>query len=303
MPLSREDKRLLIGLGVALGLLVIYHVAVRGPLRSAIADRENQIRELQPQIERHFRKNAEPAAEVERTLAAYQSTLAERLNELRSTVEFDPDSLLDPLDAPAVGTPAVRLHSSAKTPAGAASRDAPSRYLELSRKLDDRLKAARDKQPHPTRIPRLFDPQGAPAVGILSPLRGRRQLAMAYRILRSAIETRVDVLELRTVLTRSESPAQRYLEKAQTTIKAQSTLDELAAFIHALSTPRGAAQPGTFLSVGPQPSSFLSVGRLEITRSEENPDMLQSEITLVAVRARPHVTLVREGDETADERP
>lgn len=261
MALSREDKRFLIGLTVASAVLVVYFGPVRLALRAGIAAHKMRMVPLRQEL--YLREGSEPVEDVKRALAAHHEALAERLAELRRAVEFDPAAVLDPLDR--------------------------ADYVELSRALHSKLHSLRDSQATPTRVPRIFDPQGEirqPADADDVP-RLRRLLLLSYCILRSAVETRVDILDLRHGSAQPRPSRPRYLDRTHFTLRTQSTLDELAAFIHALSAP---PRPG-------RPSSFLSIEALELARSTENPDLLEARITLAAIRVNPRVTLVTQTDE------
>jgi hypothetical protein len=270
MALSRDDKTFLIGLAAALAAVVLYRAAVRPALCRGDAAPETERLELQSQLGRLSDPAGEPADAAERALVAHESALASREAELHRALEFSPASVLDPFD------PLADPHLS------------PAAYAQLSRSLHARLATLRERKLNPTRLPAVFDPQGEvrpPADPARVP-RLHRQLLIAYSVLARALDCRVDVLDLQTDPARSRAASPGVLDETRLTLKTQSTLDELAAFLHALSVS----------SHGGQPSAFLAVERLAIARSPDRPQLLHATLTLAALRT------AEKGEGTADER-
>jgi len=264
MPAAREDKRFAIGFAVVLAMLAVYVVAVRAPLRSATARAELEARKAKPDVDRYFRNpKATPFTRVHDELASRKRALDERLATLAHRVEFDPE----PLD-----------------PTGQ-SADLPGLYWKLSKKLHEDIRTKAEAAPHLVRVPAIFDPQGeiqTPSDPARIP-RLHRQLVMAHRILRAAIKHRVDIVGLRAPTPRIEAVQQkRYLDRVRVSVKAQATLDALAALVHELGQPpQGGAD-----------STFLSVGALEVTSNDDDPTKVAHEITFVSVRIHPTTRLV-----------
>ena len=278
MALAREDRGFAVGAVVVAAVLGLYAVAVRGPLRSATARSDREIRSRQPKVDLYFRNpKATPYTRVERELGKRADDLAQRLASLVGTVEFDPGSL-DPTGE-AVG----------------GSADLCVLYFKLSEELHERLRAKAEKAPHVPRVPAVFDPQGkkqTPDDSAAVP-RLHRQLVMAHRILDAAIDHRVDVTELRAVQPRLlGTKTQPYLDELSVVVTAEAGLDAIAAWLHALSQPPS----------GKSGSRFLSVGRLEIGAGGKE-GKVEYQVTFVSVRVNPKVTLAGPPAKKADEGP
>ena len=266
MALATEDKGFAVGLGVAAVVLVLYAVAARGPMRSAAARAERDIRAEQPKVDLYFQNpKAMPFDNVQRELGKRAEGLGQQLKTLAAVVEFGPGSL---------------------DPAGEAvdaTADRRDLYFKLSSDLHDRIKAKAEKAPHLARIPAVFDPQGriqTPSDPAAIP-RLHAQLVMAYLILDAAIDHRVDVTELRAIEPRlAGAPEASYLDKLAVSVKAQGGLDAVAAWLHALGQPpRGTGG-----------SKFLSVANLEIDAGADK-EKVDYAVTFVSVRVNPKVTL------------
>jgi hypothetical protein len=268
MALAREDKHFLLGLAIVLALLLLYFGPGRIALSSRVALLQVHQHSLKEENKRFFHEGGQPISDTERTLADHERFLAERLREVHGAVVFDPAAIVDPLD------PAADPHGG------------PDRYLQLSRSLHEKLKADLARLPNPPRLPSVFDPQGdvrAPDDPARVPDL-HRQLLVAYSLLRRALDARVDILDLRSDPARGQPSQSRHLDGVRVSVKAEGTLDELAAFLHALSR---APKP-------PQRSQFLRIERLLLARSSERPELLQAELTLATLGVNP--------DETAEER-
>jgi hypothetical protein len=271
MALAREDKRFVAGLTLAVAVLGLYSVAVRGPFRSAIGRHEREARALQPKIAPHFRNpKATPFPRVQHELTKRSDDLAEQLARLVAAVEFDPG----PLD------PAGRE-------AGPGA-DATVLYHRLSGELHGRVEAAAQKASPQVAVPRVFDPQGrisTPRDPARVP-RLHRQLAMAYHILLAAIAHGVDIVDLRAPqVGLGDAREQAYLEELGVTVTASGDVDAFAAFVHALSQPPS----------GGGGSKLLSIRRLDIRAADGDGGKIGYEVTFVSVRTDPKATLAGEG--------
>jgi len=265
MALATEDKGFAVGLGVAVVVLVLYAVAARGPLRSATARTERDIRAEQPKVDTYFQNpKAMPFDQVHRELGKRAEGLEKRLEALVAAVEFDTGPL-DPSGS-----------------AGAAA-DLPVLYYKLSDALHRRIEAKADEAAHLVRVPSVFDPQGkkqTPRDPAAIP-RLHAQLVMAYLILDAAIDHRIDVTALRAIEPRlGGAPKASYLDKLAVSVKAQGGLDAVAAWLHALGQPpRGTGG-----------SKFLSVASLEIDAGADK-EKVEYAVTFVSVRVNPKVIL------------
>ena len=265
MALATEDRRFAIGIGVAAAVLAVYAVAVRGPLRSATARTERDVRAIQPKVDLYFRNpKATHFDRVQRELAERTEGLEQRLAALVAAVEFDPGQL-DPSGGAAPTT------------------DLRDLYFRLSSDLHDRVKAKAEKAPHIARIPTVFDPQGkiqTPDDPAAVP-RLHHQLVMAYLVLDAAIDHRVDVAELRAIEPRlAAASSTSYLDELAVAVAAQGSLDAIAAWLHALSQPPSGAKG----------SKFLSIASLDVAADPEG-DQVAYAVTFVSVRVNPKVNL------------
>jgi len=274
MALARDDKRFVAGLTLAVVVLGLYSVAVRGPFRAAISRREREARALQPKVDPHFRNpKATPFPRVQRELTARRADLAEHLARLVAAVEFDPGPL-----APAGG-------------GASAAADATVLYHKLSGELHARVEAAAQEASPQVAVPRVFDPQGriaTPQDPAWVP-RLHRQLVMAYQILLAAIAHGVDIVDLRAQpRSPSDARGQAYLEEVGVAVTASGDLAAFAAFVHALSQPpSGGASP-----------RFLCVRRLVVRAADGDGGKLGYGVTFVSVRTHPKARLASEGART-----
>lgn len=263
MDLARADRRFAVWLGVGLAVWAVYALAVRGPLRAARRREEKALRARDAKLTRYFRDpKATELARVQAELAGRFERLEGRLATLRTQVEFAPGEL---------------------DPAGIGA-DPSTLYFKLSEDLHKRLELKAGKVAHLVSVPKVFDPQGekrTPSDAATLP-RLHRQLVMAYRILDTAVDHRLDVAELRAPAPRVETASGRaYLDEASVIVRASGPLDALAAWLHTLGQPQAGNGGGRFLSVG----SFELGG-------DADAKGVEYRVTFVSVRANPAATLV-----------